>query len=133
MILLFLPPDFRFVPNLGFHQYSNIHYEPSVPVSVPTVPEITSTYLQKPYAPSVPELPEVPVIPEIPHIEYGVPTTSPAPPTPEYGPPPPQVYGPPKTGTTFNLPATSASQSFRIPSTSFGVPQGPSYKYTQRF
>lgn len=137
----------RFVPDLGFHQYHNVHYEPSVPVVVPTAPEsvVVNTYEQEqmppketygppketygppsPYPPPAPELPELPTLPEVPHVEYGIPTTTTttlAPPQ-EYGPPPTNTYGPPPTFTT---------SSFQIPKTSYGVPQGPAYHYTQRF
>lgn len=127
----------RFVPNLGFHQYSNVHYEPSVPVVVPTVPKIeTSSYAvddrpEETYGPPKP-YPPVPEIPEEPHEEYGVPSTTLAPPSPTYGPPPPQTYGPPPP-ETYGLPNTFSSSSFQIPKTSYGVPEGPSYHLTQRF
>lgn len=132
----------RFVPNLGFHQYSNVHYEPSVPVVVPTVPEAeeTPSYVvedtpQETYGPPKP----YPPAPE-PHEEYGVPSTTLAPPSPTYGPPPHPTYGPPPPQTygppppeTYGLPNTYSSSSFQIPKTSYGVPAGPSYHLTQRF
>lgn len=136
---------YRFVPNLGFHQYHNIHYEPSVPVNVPTVPESVETSkfeLQPPketYGPPSPYPPPVPELPEVPHIEYGVPSTTttvappPSPPTDTYGPPstpPTDTYGPPPT---YGLPSTFSSQSFQIPKTSYGVPQGPAFQYIQRW